>query len=68
MKLAKQCTVLFVWLSISLLLTGCWDRTEINDVAFVLASAIDLDKEGIRMTFYSSSWQYGRRLRWGRRN
>lgn len=51
MKMAKQCTcALLVWLSISMLLTGCWDRTEINDVAFVLASAIDLDKEGIRMS------------------
>lgn len=27
-----------------LLLTGCWDRTEVNDVAFVMSSAVD--KEG----------------------
>lgn len=30
----------------SLLLAGCWDRREINDVAFVLANSFDLDKEG----------------------
>ncbi|MFD2613796.1 Ger(x)C family spore germination protein [Paenibacillus gansuensis] len=27
-----------------ILLTGCWDRREINDVGFVLATAIDLEK------------------------
>ncbi|SDE30657.1 spore germination protein KC [Paenibacillus sp. UNCCL117] len=29
-----------------LLLTGCWDRTEINDLAFILSTAIDLEKDG----------------------
>ncbi|GAA4872411.1 Ger(x)C family spore germination protein [Paenibacillus vulneris] len=34
-----------------LLLPGCWDRTEINDVAFVLSSAVDLEPDGkIRIT------------------
>lgn len=34
-----------------LLLPGCWDRTEINDVAFVVSSAIDLDEDDkIRIT------------------
>ncbi|TXK73213.1 Ger(x)C family spore germination protein, partial [Paenibacillus sp. N3.4] len=28
------------------LLTGCWDRTETNDIAFVLTSAIDLEDDG----------------------
>ncbi len=39
-------TILFssILLSSSLLLTGCWDRKEINDVAFVMGTAID--KEG----------------------
>ncbi|MCZ8524028.1 MULTISPECIES: Ger(x)C family spore germination protein [Paenibacillus] len=27
-------------------LTGCWDRTEINDLAFVLTSALDIEKDG----------------------
>jgi germination protein, Ger(x)C family len=33
-----------------LLLTGCWDRREINDVAFVLASAIDKEGDNIRVS------------------
>ncbi|GGG62372.1 Ger(x)C family spore germination protein [Paenibacillus radicis (ex Gao et al. 2016)] len=31
---------------ISMLLTGCWDRREINDVAFVLGSALDITDNG----------------------
>ncbi|AFH65831.1 Ger(x)C family spore germination protein [Paenibacillus caseinilyticus] len=27
-------------------LTGCWDRTEINDMAFILTTAVDLEKDG----------------------
>lgn len=27
-------------------LTGCWDRTETNDIAFVLTSSIDLEDDG----------------------
>ncbi|KIL34170.1 hypothetical protein SD71_21095 [Cohnella kolymensis] len=30
----------------ALLLTGCWDRREINDVAFILTTAIDLEPDG----------------------
>lgn len=30
----------------TLLLTGCWDRTETNDIAFVLTSAVDLEEDG----------------------
>ncbi|GLX68868.1 Ger(x)C family spore germination protein [Paenibacillus glycanilyticus] len=33
-----------------LLTTGCWDRREINDVAFVLASAIDREGDHIRVS------------------
>lgn len=29
-----------------LLLSGCWDRTEINDMAFILVSALDLEPNG----------------------
>lgn len=32
-------------LLICILLTGCWDRTEINDIAFVVSSAIDKKKD-----------------------
>ncbi|UVI33099.1 Ger(x)C family spore germination protein [Paenibacillus spongiae] len=31
-------------------LTGCWDRREINDVAFVLASAIDKEGEDVKIS------------------
>ncbi|MCS7463252.1 Ger(x)C family spore germination protein [Paenibacillus doosanensis] len=42
----------FVLLACCLLpLAGCWDRTEINDVAFVVSSGVDLEKDGrIRIT------------------
>ncbi|ACT03922.1 Ger(x)C family spore germination protein [Paenibacillus sp. JDR-2] len=33
-----------------LTLTGCWDRREINDVAFVLASAIDKEDDSFRVS------------------
>ncbi|NEW07030.1 Ger(x)C family spore germination protein [Paenibacillus sp. SYP-B3998] len=34
------------------LLTGCWDRTETNDIAFVLTSSIDLEDNGqVRIAF-----------------
>lgn len=29
-----------------LFLSGCWDRTEINDLAFILTTAIDLEEDG----------------------
>ncbi|WP_409346542.1 Ger(x)C family spore germination protein [Paenibacillus sp. MBLB4367] len=32
------------------LVTGCWDRKEINDLAFVMATAIDKDKDGFRVS------------------
>lgn len=35
---------------LSCLLTGCWDRVEVNDVAFVLATSTDLDEGQIRST------------------
>ncbi|MNW45206.1 Spore germination protein B3 precursor [compost metagenome] len=34
----------------ALVLTGCWDRIEVNDVAFVLATSTDLDQGQIRST------------------
>ena len=35
---------------LALLLTGCWDRKEINDVAFIVGTAIDKEKDGFRAT------------------
>lgn len=36
----------------ALLLTGCWDRKEINDIAFVLTSSADLEEDGkIRVAY-----------------
>lgn len=34
----------------ALVLTGCWDRIEVNDVAFVLATSTDLEQDQIRST------------------
>ncbi|MCM3630753.1 Ger(x)C family spore germination protein [Paenibacillus glycanilyticus] len=39
-----------VCMGLLLVLTGCWDRREINDVAFVLASAIDKEGDNIRVS------------------
>lgn len=30
----------------TIVLTGCWDRTETNDIAFVLTSSVDLEDDG----------------------
>lgn len=32
------------------LLSGCWDRREINDLAFIMASAVDKEKDGYRVS------------------
>lgn len=37
-------------LSVSVALTGCWDRTEINDVAFVIGSCVDKEGDQVRST------------------
>ncbi|MCY7972889.1 Ger(x)C family spore germination protein [Bacillus spizizenii] len=36
-------------LLVCILLAGCWDRTEINDIAFVVSSAIDKKKDQYRV-------------------
>ncbi|NOU94601.1 Ger(x)C family spore germination protein [Paenibacillus sp. LMG 31456] len=33
-------------LTLLLPLSGCWDRTEINDVGFVLSTGLDIEKDG----------------------
>lgn len=38
----KKLAALFVLFIFALLLSGCWDRREINDMAFVLTTAMDL--------------------------
>lgn len=47
MKILKSYFVLLMITLLTPLLSGCWDRREINDVALVLASAIDKEKEGV---------------------
>lgn len=42
--------LIFILLSCSLLLTGCWDRKEINDLAIVLATGIDYKNEKVQLT------------------
>lgn len=42
--------VIGVFLLLPPLLAGCWDRIEVNDVAFVLASSTDLEAGEIRST------------------
>ncbi|AJI26239.1 Ger(x)C family spore germination protein (plasmid) [Bacillus cereus] len=43
--------LILLFLSTSFLLTGCWDRREVNDTALVLGTAIDKEKRGnIRLT------------------
>lgn len=49
MKLSRS-IALAAGLSIAMLLTGCWDRTEVNDIAIVLASGIDKEKDGYRVS------------------
>ncbi|MFD0697600.1 Ger(x)C family spore germination protein [Paenibacillus sp. GCM10027628] len=38
-----QLMTLCIWMT---LLTGCWDRVETNDMAFVLTSSVDLEEDG----------------------
>lgn len=42
----KHWTKLLLLSLIPLLLTGCWDRLELNDVAFVVATTVDLEEDG----------------------
>ncbi|MEI4831242.1 Ger(x)C family spore germination protein [Bacillus sp. FJAT-53711] len=49
-NIIKPVLILF-FLSASFLLTGCWDRKEVNDMALVLGAAIDKEKgKNIRLT------------------
>jgi Ger(x)C family germination protein len=47
----KKLSLLNVLISLLIFLTGCWDRTEINDLAIVVATAEDqVGKENYRIT------------------
>ncbi|NHN31954.1 Ger(x)C family spore germination protein [Paenibacillus agricola] len=41
----RSAALLFILLA-AFILPGCWDRTEINDMAFILTSGIDLEDDG----------------------
>lgn len=45
-RLSKRLSVLAL-AGLALILPGCWDRTEINDIAFVLISAMDKAENGL---------------------
>ncbi|MGO4108327.1 Ger(x)C family spore germination protein [Paenibacillus sp. YAF4_2] len=49
-RILRNSLIGIVLLGMLLLLSGCWDRREINDVAFVLASAIDKEGDNIRVS------------------
>lgn len=36
----------YMFLLVIVILSGCWDRTEINDLAFVMGTALDLMEDG----------------------
>ncbi|OIK08345.1 spore gernimation protein GerC [Bacillus sp. MUM 116] len=47
----RKICIIFLSLFTSFLLTGCWDRKEVNDMALVLGAAIDKEKgENIKLT------------------
>ena len=48
--LLKHLKWVFPFLISPLVLSGCWDRREINDVAFVLASSIDKENDLYRVS------------------
>ncbi|CAM3102768.1 Ger(x)C family spore germination protein [Paenibacillus lupini] len=49
-RIMRKSLIGIVLLGMLLLLSSCWDRREINDVAFVLASAIDKEGDNIRVS------------------
>ncbi|ASS73757.1 hypothetical protein CIG75_01390 [Tumebacillus algifaecis] len=42
----RKAVLTIIALFLALTQTGCWDRTEVNDIAIVLATAYDLDSDG----------------------
>ncbi len=37
----------------SMLLSGCWDRMELNELSITSASSMDINKEGILSIYFS---------------
>ncbi|WP_261306537.1 Ger(x)C family spore germination protein [Paenibacillus andongensis] len=37
---------LILWIALTMLISGCWDRNEINDYAFWIGTALDLSESG----------------------
>jgi spore germination protein KC len=48
----KRIRLMFQLVIMAILLCGCWDRTETNDIAFVLTSSVDLDNNGLIRVSY----------------
>lgn len=46
----KAVKLLFVFVCVAVMLSGCWDRREIEAQATVVALALDQDEEGVRAT------------------
>lgn len=46
----RSCTAAIGLLLCSMLLTGCWDRIEINDLAIILATGVDYVDEKVELT------------------
>ncbi|HHW57601.1 MAG TPA: Ger(x)C family spore germination protein [Clostridia bacterium] len=44
----KKLKIVILWVLISMILTGCWDKIEIEDRAFVMAIGIDLSSSNKR--------------------
>ncbi|MCP8615329.1 Ger(x)C family spore germination protein [Salirhabdus salicampi] len=50
--MCKRIKILSICIFVSGMLTGCWDRTEIDDINFILGMAIDKgEEEGYRVTY-----------------
>lgn len=49
--MARKTAPHLILVSMLVLLSGCWDRTEINDIAFIVATAYDKEGEKYRVTF-----------------
>ncbi|WP_158289591.1 Ger(x)C family spore germination protein [Paenibacillus flagellatus] len=46
----RRVALLSAALLLPLLLGGCWDRTEVNDIAIVMATGVDKEKDGYRIS------------------
>lgn len=42
----RKGTIVVLIIAMTAVCSGCWDRTEINDIALVMASSLDLEEDG----------------------